>query len=144
MNRLSGIFTTLLIAMVIFGCGGSGGGASSDADIMASVTSNLKAMEREDVDGTMATIDQNSPGYKTTKDLIKLIFEQYDLKYELSDLKVTEKKGNEAKVSFTQVTRKASGPEFRDNKITGVHTLRFTGGKWRIFNSAVTTTDYLD
>jgi hypothetical protein len=144
MKRLSGIFITSLIATVIFGCGGSGGGASSDAVITGAITENLKAMEREDVDATMATIDQNSPGYQTTKDLIKLIFEQYDLKYELSDLKVTEKKGNEAKVSFTQVTRKVSGPEFRDNKITGLHTLRFTGGKWKIFNSVVTTTDYLN
>jgi hypothetical protein len=143
MKRLSGVFITLFIGLLIFGCGGPGR-ASSDADITAAVTENLKAMEREDVNATMATIDPSSPGFQSTQELIKLIFEQYDLKYELSDLKVTEKKGNEAQVSFSQVTRKVSGPDFRDNKITGVHTLRFTGGKWKIYNSTVSTTDYLD
>jgi hypothetical protein len=143
MKRLSGIFIGLAIALIVMGCGKSGG-ASSDADILAAINENLTAMEREDVNATMATIDENSPGYATTKDLIKVIFDEYDLKYEISDLKVVEKKGNEAKVSFTQVTRKVSGPEFRDNKITGLHTLRYTGGKWRIFDSAVQTTDYLN
>jgi len=143
MKRLSGIFIGLAIALIVMGCGKSGG-ALSDADILAAINENLTAMEREDVNATMATIDENSPGYATTKDLIKVIFDEYDLKYEISDLKVVEKKGNEAKVSFTQVTRKVSGPEFRDNKITGLHTLRYTGGKWRIFDSAVQTTDYLN
>jgi hypothetical protein len=128
---------------VILGCGGAAK-VFSDSDIMAAVSDNLKAMEQEDVNATMATIDESSPGYQTTKDLIKIIFEQYDLKYELSDLKVIERKDNEAKVGFTQVTRKVSGPEFRDNKITGVHTLRLSKGKWKIYNSVVSTTDYLD
>jgi hypothetical protein len=143
MKRPIGFVTLLMICAIIFGCGGQVK-PTSDADIMAAVSDNLKAMEREDVDATMATIDETSPGYQSTKDLIKIIFEQYDLKYELSDLKVTEKKDKEAKVSFTQVTRKVSGPEFRDNKINGVHTLRLVGGKWKIFNSVVTNTEYLD
>jgi hypothetical protein len=142
MKRSIGIFTFLAIGAIIFGCSGSG--ISTDANIIATVTENLKAMERENVDATMATIDETSGGYQGTKDLIKVIFEQFDLKYELTDLKVIEKNKNEAKVSFTQITRKVSGPEFRDNKITGVHTLRLSGGKWRIYNSAVTTTEYLD
>jgi predicted small lipoprotein YifL len=142
MKRAFRSFILLAIGAAIFGCGGAV--VTNDSDIIASVSENLKAMENEDVDATMATIDENSPGYQSTKDLIKVIFEQYDLKYELSDLKVIEKNKNEAKVSFTQVTRKVSGPEFRDNKITGVHTLRLSRGKWKIFNSVVKTTDYLD
>jgi len=132
----------ILMALLTVGC--AGGGSESDAQILASITANLKAMEREDVDGTMATIDPSSGGYEMTKEMIKVIFEQYDLKYELSDLKVIKRSDKEAEVGFTQITRKATGPDFRNNKITGVHILKKSDGVWRIFSSQIKTTEYLD
>ncbi len=132
----------ILLALLAVGC--ASGRQENDAQILGIITANLKAMEREDVDATMATIDPSSSGFEMTKEMIKVIFEQYDLKYELSDLKVIKRSDKEAEVGFTQVTRKVAGPDFRNNKITGVHILRMKDGAWRIFSSQIKTTEYLD
>ena len=132
----------ILLGVLIVGCTGSN--SENDTQILAAITANLKAMEREDIEATMATIDPSSSGYEMTKEMINVIFEQYDLKYELSDLKVIKRTDKEAEVGFTQITRKVTGPEFRNNKITGVHVLRKSDGAWKIFSSQIKTTEYLD
>jgi hypothetical protein len=144
MKRFTVLCTPLVLTLFLVGCGAPRSKVASDADILATINENLIAMQREDADATMATIDESSPAYASTKDMLGVIFNQYDLKYELSDLKVIEKNSREAKVSFTQVTRKVSGPEFQDNKITGVHTLHFKDGKWKIFGSTITSTEHLN
>lgn len=117
---------------------------SDQAAILAVIQANLKAMENEDVEATMATIDPSSTAYAMTQEMIKVIFDQYDLKYEISGLKVLKTTDQEAEVAFTQVTRKVSGPDFRNNKIQGIHTLRKVNGAWKIFASRIVKTTYLD
>jgi hypothetical protein len=136
------LILTFCLALLAFNCGG--GSPDSDDQILAPISANLKAMEREDIDATMATIDPASTGYAMTREMIIVIFEQYDLAYELSDLKVIKRTAKEAEVSFTQVTRKVTGPDFRNNKIIGVHTLKKTDGAWKIFSSRVKETVYLE
>jgi hypothetical protein len=50
----------------------------------------------------------------------------------------------EAKVRFSQVTRKISGPEFRDNRVSGVHVLRKLNGEWKLFDTERIKVDYLE
>lgn len=59
----------------------------------------------------------------------------YDLNYKIEKLKVLEKNDNEAKVEFVKITTKLKGPDFNNNKITGVHTLKMDGGSWKIFST---------
>lgn len=46
-----------------------------------------------------------------------------------------EECAREAHVRFVQVTRKESGPEFRDNRIDGTHILRPSDGDWKIWTT---------
>lgn len=118
--------------------------ASDHRAILAVIQANLKAMENEDIEATMATIDPASSGYGMTREMIKVIFDQYDLKYEISGLKVIKSTDQEAEVSFTQVTRKVSGPDFRNNKIEGIHTLHKVNGAWKIYASRIVKNSFLD
>jgi xanthine dehydrogenase molybdenum-binding subunit len=47
-------------------------------------------------------------------------------------------------VRVTQVTRKVSGPAFRDNRATLLHALRKSGGQWKFYNTVVLKIEYLD
>jgi hypothetical protein len=49
----------------------------------------------------------------------------------------------EARVRFVQVTRKESGPEFRDNRIEGTHTLRPSNDDWKIWTTETKDVEYL-
>jgi hypothetical protein len=108
------------------------------------VIENIKAMQQEDLDRAMATIDEQSEAYEQTKKLAQRLFEVYDLKYELDSVRVIGQTESEAKVQCLQTTRKVTGPAFRDNKIDIVHRLRNTDGFWRIYSSQINRIDYLN
>ncbi len=142
MNRILVVFFAAILASItVPGC-------AQETEIAGDPTSvvyeNIKAMENEDLDKAMATIDEQSASYEQTKQLAERLFDAYDLKYELDNVRVIEKTGEEVKVECVQTTKKVSGPAFRDNKIVIVHTLRKSDGKWRIYSSQVKKIDYLD
>ena len=135
----------LLLSVLV---GGSVSGCSNktaiEGDPKTIVYENIKAMENEDLDRVMATIDEESEAYAQTKKLARLLFEKYDLRYELDSVRVIGQTESEAKVECVQITRKVSGPDFRDNRIDIVHRLRSTDGIWRIYSSQVNRIDYLN
>jgi uncharacterized membrane protein len=47
-------------------------------------------------------------------------------------------------VKYVQITKKVSGPAFRDNKVTGIHILKKSDGKWKIYNTEIKDVKYLD
>ncbi len=116
----------------------------SDGEIMSLMNENLRALENEDMEGYMATIHEQSAGYAITEHTMLEAFDMYDLKYELIDVKVVEKSSQEAKVKFVQITQKIDGPVFRDNKISGVHILKKSDGKWKIYDTQIDSIDYLN
>jgi hypothetical protein len=104
--------------------------------VFEGIRDNLRAMEKEDVDGVMATIHPQSEYYESTRAVVREMFEQVDVKYQLSDLKLVASTPEEAKVTFTQSMEKTGGPgEFRDNIVQGLHTLRLDQGKWKIYRT---------
>ena len=131
----------ILVAIAASGCAHR---TVIEGDPKSIVYENIKAMENEDLDRAMATIDEESESYAQTKKLAQLLFEKYDLKYELDSVRVIGQTESEAKVECIQITRKVSGPTFRDNKIDIVHRLRNTDGIWRIYSSQVNKIDYLN
>jgi hypothetical protein len=118
--------------------------SDEEALILSIVLANVEALESEDIDGAMSTVDPESAAYASTRDFTASIFELYDLSYEMSELNVTSRSDTEASVHFVQVTRKLSGPDFRDNRVEGEHTLRKVGGVWLISDSRIDSIDYLD
>lgn len=108
------------------------------------IKANAEYLNKEDFDGAMSTIHPQSPSYATTESLIKKIFERYDLNYKIESIKILEENDNEAKVEFTQVTKKIKGPDFKDNRATGIHTLRMDGDSWKVYSTEMTNIEFLD
>ncbi|MCX8104601.1 MAG: hypothetical protein N3D80_01860 [Ignavibacterium album] len=109
----------------------------------SAIESNAKFMNEEDFKGVMSTIHPQSPSYKMTENLVKKIFETYDLNYKIEKIKVLEQNDKEAKVEFVQLTTKLKGPEFKDNRTYGIHTLKLDGDSWKIFSTEVTDLKFL-
>lgn len=109
----------------------------------ALVNANAEFMNQEDFDGVMSTIHPQSPSYEMTEKMVKKIFEVYDLHYKVEKLKVLEQNDKEAKIEFIQVTTKLKGPDFKNNKTTGVHTLKMDVDSWKIFSTEVQDLEFL-
>src|SRR3954468_6098782 len=64
---------------------------------LAVVRENVKAMEREDLEGVMATMHPQSANLEGQRQQIEKVFATFDLKYELSSLKLVSINETEAK-----------------------------------------------
>ena len=113
-------------------------------DYAAVIYENIRASNAEDKQAYMATIHPDSPAYKTTEETLDTIFDNYDLSYRVSNVSVIEENNREVKLSFSLVTRKMRGPEFRDNQVDGIIILRKDGDVWKIYNQTVDNVNYLD
>jgi hypothetical protein len=113
-------------------------------DYAAVIYENIRASNAEDKQAYMATIHPDSPAYKTTEETLDTIFDNYDLSYRVSNVSVIEENNREVKLSYSLVTRKIRGPEFRDNQVDGIIILRKNGDVWKIYNQTVDNVKYLD
>ena len=101
-------------------------------------------MNEENFDAVMNTIHEESPSYPATESMIKQLFSRYDLDYKVVEMKVIEETDTEAKVEFVQITTKLTGPAFKNNKTTGVHTLKKVGDSWKIYATEMTDVQFLN
>jgi hypothetical protein len=92
----------------------------------------------------MSTIDHESDLYSSTEVFVEKLFELYDLQFIVEDLEIIEQTDEQAEVRFTQLTMKVKGPEFKNNRIKGNHYLRKSDGSWRILDTKILETDYLN
>lgn len=107
------------------------------------IYANAKYMTEEKLSGVMNTIHSASPAINATEHLVKELFRMYDLEYKIESLVIIEEMEDEAKVRFIQSTTKLNGPEFRNNRLTGIHELKKENGSWKIFNTISEKIDYL-
>ncbi|MBE0538085.1 MAG: hypothetical protein IH620_00105 [Ignavibacterium sp.] len=107
------------------------------------IEANAKYMNEENLEKVMGTIYKDSPAYQTSEMLIEKLFEVYDLNYKIINIKVLEDNGSEAKVEFTQVTTKIKGPEFKNNRSTGIHLLKKEGDSWKIYSTQMKDVQYI-
>ncbi len=133
------ISTIFILVFTFFACSGDNNYATPEYTIEA----NAKFMNEENFDGVMSTIHPESQSYKMTENLVKKIFETYDLSYKIEKIKVIEQNDKEARVEFIQVTTKIKGPDFKNNRTYGIHTLKLDGNSWKIFSTEVTDLKFL-
>jgi uncharacterized protein YchJ len=112
--------------------------------LLALVRSQEAAFKREDIDGVMATIHPESPLAAATKDLLSRVRDAYDFKITITELTVESITSEEARVAFVQVTEKTNGPQFRNNRLRGIHIFRRYEGQWRFFDTKIGKVDYLE
>lgn len=107
------------------------------------IYANAKYMTEENLSGVMNTIHSASPAISATEHLVKELFEMYDLEYKVESVVIIEEMEDEAKVRFVQRTTKLNGPEFRNNRLTGIHQLKKENGSWKIYNTISEKVDSL-
>ena len=108
------------------------------------IEANGQYMNEENFDAVMNTIHEESPSYPATESMIKQLFSRYDLVYKVVEMKVIEETDTEAKVEFVQITTKLTGPAFKNNKTTGVHTLKKVGDSWKNYATEMTDVQFLN
>jgi hypothetical protein len=108
------------------------------------IEANAKYMNEEKYDEAMNTIHKDSPSYAASEIMVKQLFDRYDLEYKIVSMKVLEDNDSEAKIEFVQITTKLNGPEFKDNKATGIHTLKKNGDSWKIYSTKITDVQQLN
>lgn len=114
-----------------------------DEELFRVLEDNIQTMQDEDIDAYMETIHPDSPAYDTTEDLMEQMA-VYELDVEVSDLSVADKSEDEATVNFTQRSMKIEGPDYQNNEIKGVHTLKPDEGVWKIFGTEASEQIALD
>lgn len=137
MKNLFVIFLTIIF--LLFACSTDKNYKTPESTIEA----NAAFMNQEDFEGVMSTIHPESQSYKMTENLVKKIFETYDLSYKIEKIKVLEQNDKEARVEFVQLTTKIKGPDFKNNRTYGIHTLKLDGDSWKIFSTEVTDLKFL-
>ena len=130
----------LLIALAVFACSSKKEYKTPESLINA----NAEYMNEEDLEGVMTTVHPKSPNYAATEAMAKQIFDRYDLNYKIENIKVLEGNDKEAKVEFTQVTTKIKGKDFKNNKATGIHTLKKDGDSWKVYSTEMVNVEFLD
>ena len=139
-NQIIFILLLIISSLVFQNCSNNKYYSSPEEVILA----NIDFMNTENIEGTLSTIHPDSPSYETTEILIKQIFNLYDLNYKIEKLKVISEDAQEAIVDFTQLTTKLKGPEFKNNRITGKHTIKRDGDSWKIYSTQILNTEYLN
>lgn len=108
------------------------------------VKDNLLAANNKKIDDYMATVHVESPLYQSTRDTMLEIYRVYDLEYSFVEIEVIDVSGDTGVVWFIQTTRKIKGPEFNDNQIEGIHTMKKYNDEWKIYETEVHNIVYLD
>jgi len=101
------------------------------------VYENIAAANSENIDRYMATIHSQSSFYETTRQELETLYQDYDLTAVINGVQIIRYTTAEARVHFVLETRKRSGPDFRDNRITGYFILRPENGQWRLYDQVV-------
>src|SRR6056297_2196569 len=97
----------LLVCFFMTGC--TDNQAEKEA-VKAVLQNNLKALQEEDLDGYLATLHKESPGYEKMKKVCPKIFEIYDLEHEIREIKVLDCSNKKAKEETLKTPRSWPGP----------------------------------
>jgi len=105
-------------------------------EILKVLQKNLDATQNENVAGVLETIHEGSPQLSSTKGGMEYVFKNYDMKYELEDVKFISITNEEVKAIYQQTTKSVSGTGFANTRSIGIHTLKKSkDGNWKIFET---------
>jgi len=104
-------------------------------EIIAVIRENIEATKVEDLKRVLATIHEDSPQLKSTKEGMQFVFSSYDLDFILEEVKVIELNGDVAKVYYVQFTTNRGGQQFAENRTAGFHFMKKSNGNWKIYKT---------
>ncbi|MFJ7825436.1 DUF2628 domain-containing protein [Psychrobacillus sp. NPDC096623] len=117
----------------------------TELEIIEVLESNMQALESEHVDDYMATVyeDEDQTIYEETKKMVKDLFANFDLAYEMNDFEFLSISRQEVKVRVTQTTTLIKGENFRNNESVFIHTLKRQKEQWKFSETEVESVNYL-
>ena len=110
----------------------------------ATIRSQTAAANSEDLDAYLSYVHPDNADFVRAREEAARVFAGNDLKITLETVEAESVTEGEVKARFTLRTEKLSGPEFRNNRMSGTYTLRKHGGVWKIFATRLDKVDYLD
>lgn len=116
----------------------------SDKELTQVLKDSATSFEEQDIEKYMSLIHTESTNYDTTKEFLEQLFPTYKFDIELKDMKVVKKNKEEAHISYTQITKKIEGGEFKNNQIKGIQILKPENGKWKLYDQKVESNSFLN
>lgn len=111
-------------------------------EILKVLQDNIDAAQNEDTDAFLKTIHEDSPQLSSTKGGMDYVFKNFDMRYELEDVKFISISKEEVKVIYQQTTKAVSGSGFTNARSIGIHTLKKSkDDKWKIFTTEYVSTE---
>lgn len=118
---------------------------NSDKEAIKSVLIlQFKALNEENLEAYMATIDPNAPAFKLTRDMTIKVFLNSDLKYVMNEYDVVNISSNTAKIRVVQTTTKIRAAQFRNNRMVLIHNFTKSNGIWKMFSTDVEKIEFLN
>ena len=135
------ILSTVVAAIAAL-CLGAAPADGVTREIRAFLINDMRNLERENLE---AALQSFLPEMRdSAKAQLQPLFDRYDLRYNLVNMRVVSYSGNRAVVRVTQETRKVSGPQFQNNRLIAEHTLIKIGRKWFYADTKVIDIQMLD
>ncbi|CCK76336.1 MAG: hypothetical protein KBT75_04240 [Oleispira antarctica] len=110
--------------------------ADTASDIKQVVLDNLKYIQAEDIENSMATMHSQSPSYMATEEMLQQLLPIYDLKYEILKYSYIGEDDEYAYAKVLQKTSKISGPAFQTNKLEALQVFKKENGVWKLWTQA--------
>jgi ketosteroid isomerase-like protein len=98
---------------------------------------HVEALNRKDLNGYLATLDQQAPQFGKAKDEAIELFQAYNLRYTIKSVRVLSVGAKDAVVEMVATVKKISGGEFKDSTMITTNLLRKINGKWRIYDTQI-------
>ena len=131
-------FAALVVFLLSFGGVGIAGASSEVSDaVKKTLQANFDATQAENIEAIMSTMHSMSPNRVATEAQLPMLFQQYDLKYELEDYQFVALSGEYAIARVKQRTTKISGPEFRNNILDSFMIFRQENTQWKLWAQTI-------
>lgn len=118
--------------------------ADIEAAVQATLRQNFNAANEEDVVGYLLTVHFDSPVYSVTQTALQPQFRNYDLAFELLELRLLSLDGDYAIARGKQRVTKLDESDFQDNITEAIYIFRQEAGVWKLWQQSPLEVELLD
>jgi len=149
--RISNVF--VVASLMVFLCPGSRvRGAEDSLDIKAlvkravreTIDSQMKAMEKKDIDGAIDSFHSESPYRDANRKILESFLKPFTLKMETQYLEIIGADDTYVYARIKYLTKKVEGPAFRNNINDALWAFRKDGKAWKVWASATLSKTFVD
>jgi hypothetical protein len=124
----------------------AGGLWGTSREIKKVINRNMAALEAESIKDTLATIHTEASAYCSAKRMCIIMFEDYDVSYQLVSYEYLGRSGEYAVARVRQraIKGKDQGPELENNETDLLQVFRKEDGVWKIWLQSVLSSTKLE